>query len=157
MALDKSSIIGVIGQGKDCSPEILSLAEQVGEEVAKRKAILICGGLKGVMESACHGAKKEQGLTIGVLPGTDKREANPFVDIPIVTGMGEARNILIVRTAMALIAVGGRYGTLSEIAFALSFGKPVVGLKTWKNITGIHYVTTPKEAVDTVFRLLKLN
>ncbi|OQX96341.1 TIGR00725 family protein [candidate division KSB1 bacterium 4572_119] len=151
----KSYIIGVIGQGSYCPAKLLSLAEEVGREIAKRKAILICGGLKGVMEAACRGAKSEQGLTIGILPGTQKSNANRFVDIPIATGLGEARNSIIVRTADVLIAVGGKYGTLSEISFALAFGKPVVGLNTWENIKGIWYEQTPKKAVERMFKFLE--
>ncbi len=148
-------IIGVIGQGRSCSTKILSLAEEVGKEIAKREAIVICGGLKGVMEAVCKGAKQENGLTIGVIPGTQKESANKFVDIPIVTGLGEARNSVIVRTADILIAIGGRYGTLSEIAFALAFGKPVIGIHTWENIEGIIYKNHPCDAVETAFELLK--
>lgn len=149
-----NKIIGVIGQGGSCSKKILSLAEDVGKEIAKRDAVVICGGLKGVMEATCRGAKLENGLTIGVIPGTKKSDANQYVDIPIVTGLGEARNSVIVRTADVLIAIGGRYGTLSEIAFALAFGKQVVGLHTWKNIDGIIYKDQPCNAVETAFNLL---
>jgi len=156
MKQNKSLIIGVIGQGRGCSKKLLKLAEDVGREIAKKKATLICGGLKGVMEAACRGAKQEHGLTIGILPGTQKSDANKYVDIPIATGLGEARNSVIVRTADVLIAIGGRYGTLSEIAFALAFGKSVVGLKTWENIKGITYVESPDEAVKAAFSLLKI-
>lgn len=150
-------IIGVIGQGRDCSAELLKDAEEVGFRIVQKGAILICGGLGGVMEAACRGAKKGGGTTIGVLPGTDKFSANEFVDIPIVTGLGEARNSIIVRTADALIAIGGKYGTLSEIAFALSFGKPVVGLNTWKNIDAMIHVSSPAEAVATIFKINESN
>ncbi|MCU0645959.1 MAG: TIGR00725 family protein [bacterium] len=132
-----------------------SKREEVGYQIAQRKAILICGGLGGVMEAACRGAKQEGGTTIGVLPGIDKFSANKFVDIPIVTGIGEARNSIIVRTADALIAIGGKYGTLSEIAFALAFGKPIVGLQTWQGINGIIQSASPAEAVETVFLLIE--
>ncbi len=155
MNLKDRKIIGVIGQGQNCSRQILAYADIVGQEIAKRKGIVICGGLKGVMEAACRGAKKYQGLTIGIIPGTQKSEANEFVDIPIITGLSEARNIIIVRTADALIAIGGKYGTLSEIAFSLAFGKPIIGLCTWENINGIHYQENPIEAVTTAFALLK--
>jgi len=123
-------IIAVIG-GTDASSEALLQAETVGREVARRGAVLICGGLYGVMESACRGARSGSGTTFGVLPGTDALEANEYVTIPIVTGMGQARNAIIVRTADAIIALGGGYGTLSEMAFALRLGKPLVGLGTW--------------------------
>ena len=123
-------ILAVIG-GSVSSPEIYGLAEEVGREVARRGHILICGGLTGVMEAACKGAKSAGGLTIGILPGEDAQAANPYVGIPILTGMGYARNVIVVRSAAAVIAVDGEYGTLSEIAYALGFFLPVVGLKTW--------------------------
>ncbi len=148
-------IIGVIGQGQSCSDELLQLAEQVGAEIAKKKSIVICGGLGGVMEAACRGAKKEGGLTIGVLPGTRKTDANSWIDLPIVTGIGEARNSVIVRTADGLIAIGGQYGTLSEIAFALKFSKPIVGLETWQNIPDMVHVDQPEQAVNKIFSLMK--
>jgi len=154
MNLKDSKIIGVIGQGRDCSPELLKDAEAVGFQIAQRNSILICGGLGGVMEAACRGAKKGGGITIGVLPTNHKSDANEYVDIPIVTGFGEARNIIIVRTADALIAIGGKYGTLSEIAFSLMFGKPIVGLHTWQNLDHIIYVKIAAQAVDTVFKLI---
>lgn len=147
-------MIGVIGQGRDCSPELLQAAEEVGYLIAQRNAILICGGLGGAMEAACRGAKKGGGTTIGVIPTAQKSDANDYVDIPIVTGFGEARNIIIVRSADALIAVGGKYGTLSEIAFALSFGKPLVGLHTWQNLDQIIHAESPEQAVETVFQFL---
>lgn len=125
-----STIIAVIG-GSTCPPEVAQQAEEVGRELARRGATLICGGLSGVMEAACKGAKQAGGRTIGVLPGNDPTAANPYVDIPIVTGMGVARNVVIVKTAQAIIAVDGEYGTLSEIAHALSLNIPVVGLDTW--------------------------
>ena len=151
-------IVAVIG-GNRCSKEMARMAEAVGRELAKRGAILICGGLGGVMEAACHGAKAEGGLTIGVLPGTSRYDANPYVDIPIVTGMGEARNVIIVRTAQAVIAVDGEYGTLSEIAHALKMGKPVVGLNTWelakagREVRDIVVAKSPEEAVEKALAL----
>ncbi|MEM4725213.1 MAG: TIGR00725 family protein [Candidatus Hadarchaeum sp.] len=123
--------IAVIGAGR-CSADVAALAEAVGRGLAKRGAVLVCGGLGGVMEAACRGAKSAGGVTVGILPGTSRREANPYVDIPIVTGMGEARNVLVVQSAQAVIAVHGEYGTLSEIAHALKLGIPVIGLHTWQ-------------------------
>jgi uncharacterized protein (TIGR00725 family) len=108
------------------------LAEQVGAEIAGAGAILICGGLGGVMEAAARGAKRAGGLTVGITPGTDARETNPYIDVPVVTGLGEARNVLIVRSCDAVIAIAGSYGTLSEIAFALKLGVSVIGLGTWQ-------------------------
>jgi uncharacterized protein (TIGR00725 family) len=121
----------------------------VGRELAARGAVLICGGLGGVMEAACRGAKDAGGRTIGILPGTDRAAANPFVDAAIPTGLGEARNALVVRAADALIAVGGGYGTLSEIALALKAGKRVVGLDSW-DIEGVVAVGDPAAAVAAV-------
>ncbi len=153
-------IIGVIGGATPTKEEIVT-AEAVGHALAKAGAALICGGLGGVMEAACRGAKSAGGLCIGILPGTDRREANPFVDIPIVTGIRCARNVIITRTAQAVIAVGGSYGTLSEIAFALSFGTPVVGLGTWKVERDGHarapivYAAAPEEAVERALALAR--
>lgn len=111
--------------------------------------MLVCGGLEGVMEAACRGAKEAGGTTIGILPGTDRGAANPFVDVAVPTGLGEARNALVVRAADALVAVGGGYGTLSEIALALKAGKPVVGLGTW-DVDGVEAADSPEAAVETV-------
>ena len=121
----------------------------MGRELAARGAVLVCGGLGGVMEAACRGAKDAGGRTVGILPGTDRAAANPFVDTAIPTGLGEARNALVVRAADALIAVGGGYGTLSEIALALKAGKPVVGLDSW-DIEGVVAVDGPAAAVAPV-------
>ncbi len=122
-------IISVIGEG-NARPEIENLAEQVGEELARRGHSIVCGGLGGVMEAVCRGAKSAGGSTIGILPGNDPKVANQWVDVPICTGMGHARNVIVVKTGRAVIAVGGAYGTLSEIGHALGDGIPVIGLKT---------------------------
>ncbi len=122
--------IAVIG-GSQLTEEEAKLAEAVGRELAKRSAILICGGLGGAMEAACKGAMSEKGITVGILPGHERESANPYVQIPIVTGVGYARNAIVVQSAQAVIAVDGSYGTLSEIAHALQNGIPVVGLNTW--------------------------
>jgi len=123
-------IIAVIGNSS-CSPEEAKLAESVGELLAQRGVAIICGGLGGVMEAVCRGAKSKGGLTVGILPGQDSSTANPWVDIPVVTGIGEARNLAVVKSAQAVIAIGGNYGTLSEIAYALKSGIPIIGLNTW--------------------------
>jgi len=123
-------IIAVIGNSA-CSPEEAKLAESVGELLARRGAALICGGLGGVMEAACRGAKPKGGLTVGILPRQDPGAANPWVDVRVVTGIGEARNVAIVKSARAVISIGGSYGTLSEIAYALKSNIPVIGLNTW--------------------------
>ncbi|HYM57853.1 MAG TPA: TIGR00725 family protein [Solirubrobacteraceae bacterium] len=127
----------------------LEAAESVGRELARRGAVVVCGGLGGVMEAACRGAREAGGTTVGILPGTDRAAANPFVDIAIPTGLGEARNALVVRAADALVAVGGGYGTLSEIALALKAGKRVVGLGSWE-IEGMEQAADPESAVATV-------
>jgi uncharacterized protein (TIGR00725 family) len=121
----------------------------VGRALAERGAVVVCGGLGGVMEAACRGARAAGGLTVGILPGTDRTAANPFVEVAIQSGLGEARNALVVRAADALIAVGGGYGTLSEIALALKAGKRVVGLDSW-DIEGVVAVADPAAAVAAV-------
>ncbi len=130
MSEKRKRIIAVIGGGQP-SPEEAKLAEEVGRQLAKQGATLVCGGLGGVMEAACRGASSEGGVTIGILPGDSPKTANPYVQIPIVTGVGYARNISVVKSAKAVIAIGGSYGTLSEIAHALQSGIPVIGLNTW--------------------------
>jgi len=150
-------IIGVIGAGH-CDRATAQTAEAVGRAIARRNGVLVCGGLGGVMEAACRGAKSAGGTTIGILPGTSHDDANRYVDIPIVTGLDQARNVLVVRTAHAVIAVGGAYGTLSEIGFALKLGRPLIGLGTWRlfrhNLedTGILPASIPDEAVELAFR-----
>jgi len=129
--VSKSPLIAVIG-GSQPSKKEMELAFEVGKELALHGAVLVCGGLGGVMEAACKGAKSSGGLTIGILPGDSPDAANEYVEIPIVTGLGYARNIAVVKSARAVIAVGGAYGTLSEISHALQAGIPVVGLKTWQ-------------------------
>ena len=124
-------IISVIGSSNPPGQEHIELAEEVGRELAKRGIHVVCGGLSGVMEAVCRGAKAEGGTTIGILPGRDADEANSYVDIPIVTTMGYARNVIVVHTGAAAIAVGGAYGTLSEISHALADGVPVIGLRSW--------------------------
>jgi hypothetical protein len=129
----------------------LKIAEKVGLLIAKKGAILISGGMGGVMNAASKGAKSANGLVIGVLPTADKESANPYVDIPIVTGMGEARNIIIARTCDCAIAIDGKYGTLSEIAYCLMFDIPVVGINTWNIPAPIIKAKSAKEAVDIAF------
>ncbi len=147
-------IIAVLGGGQ-CSAEGAALAEAVGEHLARGGAVLICGGLSGVMEAACRGAKKHAGLTIGVLPGFHKQDANPFVDLPIVTGLADARNVIIARTADAAIAIDGSFGTLSEIAFCLKFGTPVVGLQTWELAPEVIPAGSAEEAVQKALELAR--
>ncbi len=146
--------IAVFGAGI-CEGEIYQLAYEVGRLLAP-KAIVLTGGLGGVMEAASRGAVEAGGLTVGILPGNRAEDANPYVQIPIVTDLGQARNVVLVRTAEAAIAISGGYGTLSEIALALKMWKPVVGLRTWPGIEGVDYVQSPEEAVERLFALLEV-
>lgn len=147
------TFIAVIG-GSSYTVEEGKLAEEVGREIALKGAVLVCGGLGGAMEAACRGAYSQGGLTVGILPGSNPRDANPFVQIPIPTGLGYARNILVVQAAQAVIALCGNYGTLSEIAFALIKGIPVIGLNTWSLSKGgaedksIILAANPGDAVE---------
>ncbi|MDK2916138.1 MAG: hypothetical protein PWR25_695 [Euryarchaeota archaeon] len=140
--------IAVIGRG-DCSDEEYDIAKSVGRLIAGAAGTVCCGGLGGVMEAACRGAKEAGGTTVGILPDTE--EGNPYLDVVIRTGMGHARNVVLVHSADAVIAVGGGYGTLSEIAVSLKTGKPVFGLSTWK-IDGVVACATPEEAVTLAVR-----
>ena len=146
--------IGVIGSS-ECSSKTKKLAEEVGREIARRGATLVCGGLGGVMEAAARGAKEAGGLTVGILPGSHAGEANPYIDVTVVTGMSYARNIIVVRSSDALIAIEGKYGTLSEIAFALQLHKPIVGLNTWKVSEEIISLSSPVDAVEKAISLAK--
>ena len=146
-------IIAVIGAGQ-CESSIYQLAVEVGEEIAKRGAILVCGGLGGVMEAAAKGASSAGGITVGILPGPSCNSANPYIQIPIATDMGQARNVIIVNTADGLVAISGGAGTLSEIGHGLKVGKPIVGLKTIPNLRGVHYAATAQEAVARIFELI---
>jgi uncharacterized protein (TIGR00725 family) len=132
--LENKIFIAVIGTSKANAKEA-KLAEEVGRKLAERGAIVVCGGLGGVMEAVCRGAKSAGGLTVGILPSHNRLDANPYVDIPILTGMGYTRNPVVVRSGQAVIAVGGQYGTLSELAYALQEKIPVIGLGTWKLAT----------------------
>jgi uncharacterized protein (TIGR00725 family) len=146
-------MIAVIG-GRKTEKSLLKEAEEAGRLIARRGATLVCGGLGGVMEAASRGARSEGGQTVGILPHDHAKEANQFIDIPIATGLGIGRNVIIARSADALIAIGGEYGTLSEIAFALQMGKPVAGIRTW-NIKGIINAENAADAVNKVFELLE--
>jgi len=145
--------IGVIGNSV-CSEEVIQIAEEVGREIARRKGVLVCGGLTGVMEAVARGAKAAGGLTVGIIPGNRASDANSYIDIPIVTGLGYARNVLVVQSSEVVIAIRGKYGTLSEIACALQFGIPVVGLQTWEVSPDIIQASNPAEAVIKAFDLL---
>jgi len=142
-------VIAVCGAG-ECSRETAETAEEVGRAVAKAGAVLICGGLGGVMEAAARGAAEAGGLTIGVLPGKRVEDANPWIKAPVATGMGEARNAIIVRSAHGVIAVAGSYGTLSEIALALKMGKPVASLSSWEVTEDVMTGNDPLNSVKII-------
>jgi uncharacterized protein (TIGR00725 family) len=151
--------IAVIG-GSEAEEATLAIAEKVGQALASAGAVTVTGGLGGVMAAACRGAKSAAGLTVGILPGSDPAAANEWVDVIIPTGLGEARNALVVRAATAVIAVGGEYGTLSEIALALRAGIPVIGVSTWSLVrpdgesdTEMIRVRDPLEAAAEALRL----
>ncbi len=152
--MERQLIISVIGES-NARPHIADLAEQVGRELATRGVAIVCGGLGGVMEAACRGAKSAGGTTIGILPGENPLSGNDYIDIPIITGMGYARNSVVTKTGIAVIAVGGAYGTLSEIGHALGDGVPVIGLETWEMTrsrepadSAIERATDPADAAE---------
>jgi uncharacterized protein (TIGR00725 family) len=149
--------VAVCGPGTD-DPEAEARAEEVGRLLAAEGAVVVCGGMTGVMEAVARGAAERGGVSIGILPGVDRSEANPHITYAVPSGFGEARNTLVVRAADAVIAVAGEYGTLSEIAFALKIGVPVVGLGTWqlhkegRPVDAFPSVTTPEAAVEEALR-----
>lgn len=145
--------VAVVGSGT-CDENTYAQAQLIGHLLAQAGVAVVCGGLGGVMEAACKGASESGGTTIGILPGSDPAQANSWVNIPIATGLGEARNTVVIRAVQAVIAVGGEYGTLSEIGFALKVGRPVIGLHTWElgkggfADAGIQVAATPEDAVN---------
>ena len=151
-------LISVIG-GSTCTEDEARMAEAVGAELAARGATVVCGGLTGVMEAACRGARRAGGHTIALLPGDDPRAANPDIEFAIPTGLGHARNVLVARAGRAVIAVAGSYGTLSELSLALVYGIPVVALHTWDVSLhgmppkGIYRADNPVDAVDQALAL----
>jgi uncharacterized protein (TIGR00725 family) len=142
--------VALVG-GSEANSVILEQAYEVGREVAGRGAMVICGGLGGVMQAAAQGAWEAGGTTIGVLPGPDRRAANAYLTFSIVTNLGHARNMIIAHSADGMIAIDGSYGTISEAAIALKLGKPVVGLGTEWQLMGMKKAFSPKEAVDMIF------
>ncbi len=142
--------IAVIG-GREVSYDIIKKAEMVGRLIAERNAVLLCGGMGGVMEAACRGAKSVGGVTVGILPTASREDANPFVDIAIPTNMGVARNAIIIQAADAAIAVGGSYGTLSEMAYALHNGIPLVSIDSWPVDETVPKISDPEPAVAWIF------
>lgn len=141
--------ISVIGAGS-CGPETEAVAERLGVLIAQNGYDLVCGGREGVQRAACRGAKSAGGLTIGILPGLDFSQANEFVDIPVVTGLGHMRNFLVVKNGDAAVAVEGGAGTLSEIGLALKSGIPVVAIGKWSGIDGVRAASGPEQALDAI-------
>lgn len=153
--------VSVIG-ASTASDQELRWAFEVGQHVARRDYVLICGGRGGVMEAACRGAQGEGGLTVGILPGSDRSGGNPYLTVAIPTGLGEARNVIVARAADAVIAIGGSYGTLSELSFARKAGLPAIGLNTWTATSasgldlGVQRAATPEEAVELACEALDI-
>ena len=145
--------ISVIG-GSTCSKKDYEIARQAGMLIAQEGWTLICGGRTGIMEAACRGAKERNGLTVGILPSIDGKEGNKYLDVKIPTGLGFARNVLVVRASDIIIAISGKYGTLSEIAFAFNEDRKVIGINTWK-IKGVIQVKTPLQAISYIKKILR--
>jgi len=144
--------VGVVGSGT-CAEDLYTLAREIGYGIGKRGWTLICGGLGGIMEGASRGCFEAGGMTVGLLPGSRKEQANSYIRVAIPTGLGEGRNLLVVRASDILVAISGGHGTLSEIALALKTGKTVVGIRTFENIKGI--IRAP--AAEEVLRILEVN
>ena len=154
MPAGRKPIIAVVGAGK-CSRKLRDKAAEVGKYVAENGGVVVCGGLGGIMEGAAKGAKEAGGITIGILPTTERDDANEYIDFAIPTGFGEARNILVVRTADAVVAFPGKYGTLTEMAFALHAGKPVISVNAWRLGDEIVTVDDPLEAARLAMEMAR--
>jgi uncharacterized protein (TIGR00725 family) len=144
--------LSVIGAG-DAGAGEMALATRVGREIARAGCVLVCGGLGGVMEGACRGAREAGGRTVAILPGPDASAANPWAEVVIPTGLGHARNLLVVQSGIAVLALPGSWGTLSEIALARKIGRPVVDLGGWSYVEGLARAGSPAEAVSLALRL----
>ncbi|HWR83807.1 MAG TPA: TIGR00725 family protein [Candidatus Deferrimicrobium sp.] len=151
-AVVRKPVIAVIGAGK-CSKKLRDMAALVGKYVAEHGGVVVCGGLGGIMEGVARGAKESGGVTIGILPSDNKEDANEFIDYVIPTGFGEARNIMVVRAADAVVALPGKYGTLSEMAFALNAGKPLIAVNAWKLGDEVIQINDPLEAARRAMEL----
>ena len=149
----RKRVVSVIG-GHSCNKEVEQLAQNLGKNLAKVVDILVCGGLSGTMKAVCQGFKASGGLTIGIIPGYNKNEANEFIDIVIPTGLGLARNVLVVKSADAVVALPGEAGTLSEIAYCLQFGIPIISLKSW-GIPGVIKAKSVSRAIEIIEKLFK--
>jgi len=150
MELRKKKRIGVIG-GAKADAKSRQIAFRIGQLIAEKGAILVCGGLSGIMEASSRGAKEAGGKSMGILPGNSPDDANPYIDIAIATGLGYSRNSLVAMNADVLIAIDGQYGTLTEIAYGCIYGKKIIGLGTW-DIPGVIKAKSPEEAVELAFR-----
>lgn len=154
MAKTETIFIGVIGAGK-CAKKLKDQAFAVGLAIAEEKAVLVNGGLKGVMEASAKGAKEADGMVVGIIPGNDRSEANPYCDVVIPSGLGEGRNLLVVQSSDVLISLHGKYGTISEVAFGLKHKKPIVSLFKWDVFPEVETVTDPYKAVRKAIKLVK--
>ncbi len=152
--MKRARTLSVIGAG-EASPAQRRIALEVGREVARQGAVLVCGGRGGVMEAAARGAREEDGHTVGILPSSDRAQANPYIEFAIATGMGEARNAIVVASGDAVIALEGEAGTLSEIGLAMKLRRPVVALNSWQNIEGLRRAESPREAVALALSLAR--
>jgi uncharacterized protein (TIGR00725 family) len=152
LTMKRARTLSVIGAG-DASEAERRIATEVGREIARQRAVLVCGGRGGVMEGAARGALAERGHTIGILPGNDRALANDYIEFAIATGIGEARNVIVVASGDAVIALAGEAGTLSEIGLALKLGRPVVALNSWPKIEGLQRAKSPREAVALALKL----
>lgn len=150
----RKPVIAVIGAG-ECSRKLCDMAADVGRYVAENGGVVLCGGLGGIMEGAARGAKEAGGTTIGIIPSENKADANQFIDYVIPTGFGQARNVLVIRAADAIVALPGKFGTLSEMAFALISGKPIVSVQAWKLGEEIQQVEDPIEAAKIAMELAR--
>ena len=150
--MERKPVIAVVGAGK-CSKKLRDMAAEVGKYVAEHGGVIVCGGMGGIMEGAARGAKEAGGTTIGILPSDKKEDANEYIDIVIPSGFGEARNLLVIRAADAVIAFPGKFGTLSEMAFALQGGKPLISVNAWKLGDDIKVVDDPMEAAKLAMEL----
>jgi uncharacterized protein (TIGR00725 family) len=152
--MSRAAQIAVIGAGRDADPKLLADAEEIGRLLAAAGAVVVCGGLGGVMAAASRGAREAGGTAIGIVPGTDPDDANPEVTHAVATGIGEARNLAVVASGEAVIAIGGEWGTLAEIGFARKLGRPVIAVRSWAlrsqtiGELGIAEAETPAEAVE---------
>jgi uncharacterized protein (TIGR00725 family) len=154
MASNDQICIAVIGAGK-CAKKLKDQAYAVGQAIADENAVLICGGLKGVMEAAAKGAKEAGGTTVGIIPGNNRSDANPYCDIVIPTGIGEARNVIVVQSADAVISLHGKFGTISEMAFSLKLKKPLVSLVKWDMLPEVITIPDPVKAVKEACKLAR--